>query len=117
MRYRCATSAWIPPMISNPTSRGKTSEAVILAALARLGKHVLIPWGEERYDLALDEGGRLVRIQCKTGVLRKACIVFQTCFPDALRPLAEGRYVAQLDTLGVYWLELNMCYLTTIEAL
>src|SRR5438477_7141632 len=67
MRYRCATSAWVHPMISNPTSKGKTSEAVILAVLASLGKHVLIPWGEERYDLALDEAGRLVRIQCKKG--------------------------------------------------
>ena len=54
-------------MIANPTSKGKTSEAVILAALVRLGKSVLIPWEEERYDLALDEGGRLLRIQCKTG--------------------------------------------------
>src|SRR5947207_473641 len=62
-------------MISNPTGKGKTSEAVILAALVRLGKSVLIPWGEERYDLALDEGGRLVRIQSKTGHIRDhACL-------------------------------------------
>jgi hypothetical protein len=52
-------------MIPNPTSKGKTSEAVILAALVKLGKSVLIPWGEERYDLGLDEDSRLVRIQCK----------------------------------------------------
>lgn len=37
-------------MIPNPTSKGKTTEAIILAALVRLGKSVLIPWGEERYD-------------------------------------------------------------------
>jgi PD-(D/E)XK endonuclease len=63
MRYRCATSAKGLLMIPDPTSKGKTSEAVILAALVTLGKHVLIPWGEERYDLALDEGRILVRIQ------------------------------------------------------
>ena len=44
-------------MIPNPTSKGKTSEAMILAALVHLGKSVWIPWGEERYDLAIDEGG------------------------------------------------------------
>src|SRR4051794_10328333 len=57
-------------MISNLTSKGKTTEAVILAALVRLGQQVLIPWAEERYDLALDDGGRLVRIQRTTGRLR-----------------------------------------------
>src|SRR5947209_4017204 len=35
-------------MISNPTNKGKTSEAVILAALVKLGQHVLIPSGESR---------------------------------------------------------------------
>jgi PD-(D/E)XK endonuclease len=51
-------------MISNPTSKGKTSEAVILAALVKPGKHVLIPWGEGRYDLAIDDDGRLVWKRC-----------------------------------------------------
>src|ERR1051326_6810435 len=63
-------------MITNPTGKGKTSEAVILATLAQLGKSILIPWGEERYDLALDEGGELVRIQCKTGHIRDGCVCF-----------------------------------------
>jgi len=40
-------------MIPNPTSTGKTGEAVILATLVKLGKSVVIPWGEERCDLAL----------------------------------------------------------------
>ena len=53
-------------MITNPASKDKNSEAVILAALVKLGKSVLIPSGEERYDLALDEGASWVRMQCKT---------------------------------------------------
>src|SRR2546423_78358 len=32
-------------MIPNPTSKGKISEAVILLPLAKMGEHVLIPWG------------------------------------------------------------------------
>jgi len=58
-------------MISNPTSKGKTGEAVILATLVRLGKSVLISWGEPRNDLAVDEGGKLVRI--RQGTLPGMC--------------------------------------------
>ena len=67
-----------------------------------MGKSVLLPWGEERYDLALDEGDRLVRIQCKTGVLRKGCVVFKTCITDARRPLGDGGYHGQIDAFAVY---------------
>jgi hypothetical protein len=46
-------------MILNPTSKGKTSEAVTLAPRVKLGKRVVIPCGEARYDLAdRDEDGR-----------------------------------------------------------
>ena len=44
-------------------------------ALVSLGKVVLIPWGEEHYDLVLDEGDRFVRVQCKTGTLRRASVM------------------------------------------
>lgn len=54
-------------MISNPTSKGKTSEAVLLAALVKMGKHVRIRWDEEGDGLALDEDGRLVRINARRG--------------------------------------------------
>ena len=102
VRYRCATSAGSTAMIINPTAKGKTSEAVILAALVKLGKSVLIPWGEERYDLALDEGGRLVRIRCKTGHIRDGCVCFKTSITDARRPLGDGGYVGQIDAFAVY---------------
>jgi hypothetical protein len=53
---------------TNPTTRGKTTEAAILWRLVELGKTVLIPWNDERYDLVVDEGDRFVRIRCKTGI-------------------------------------------------
>jgi len=89
-------------MISNPTSKGKTSEAVILATLVRLGKHVLVPWGEERYDLAIDDDGRLMRVQCKTGTVRNGCIVFKTCITDAGRPGGDGGYAGQIDAFAIF---------------
>ena len=103
-------------MISNPTSKGKTSEALILAALVKLGKSVLIPWGEERYDLALDEGGRLVRIQCKTGHIRDGCVCFKTSITDARRPLGDGGYAGQIDAFAVYCPQIQRVYLVPIEA-
>ena len=58
VRYHCATSArGVHAMIMNPTARGKRTEAKILGELALAGRSVLVPWGEERYDLALDTSG------------------------------------------------------------
>ena len=69
-------------MIINPTAKGKRSEARILAEFVQAGLSVLLPWGEERYDLALDYSGRLVRIQCTSGWIRDGCIEFKTGVAD-----------------------------------
>jgi hypothetical protein len=103
-------------MIINPTARGKRSEAKILSELVEAGRSVLIPWGEERYDLALDEGGRLVRIQCKTGILRGGCVDFKTCVADIRRPLGDGGYHGQIEAFAVYCPQTHKSYLVPIEA-
>jgi hypothetical protein len=103
-------------MIPNPNSKGKTTEAMILAALAMLGKTILVPWGEERYGLALDDDGRFVRIQCKTGVLRNGCVVFKTCITDARRPLGDGGYAGQVDAFAIYCPQLKRAFFVPIEA-
>jgi len=103
-------------MINNPTARGKRSEAKILSELVEAGKSVLIPWGEERYDLALDVRGRLVRIQCKTGMLHGGCIDFKTCVADIRRPLGDGGYHGQIEAFAVYCPQTRTTYLVPIEA-
>jgi hypothetical protein len=103
-------------MIANPTSKGKTSEAVILAALVKMGKSALVPWGEERYDPVLDEGGKLVRIQCKTGHIRDGCVCFKTSITDAQRPLGDGGDAGQIDAFAVYCPQIERVYLVPIEA-
>jgi PD-(D/E)XK endonuclease len=103
-------------MIPNPTGKSKTSEAIILATLVKSGKHVLIPWGEERYDLAIDDGGRLVRIQCKTGHIRDGCVCFKTSITDARRPLGDGGYAGQIDAFAVYCPQIERVYLVPIQA-
>jgi hypothetical protein len=52
---------------NNTTKKGEITESVTLARLVQLGYEWLIPWGHDhRYDIAIDDDGKLVRIQCKT---------------------------------------------------
>jgi hypothetical protein len=47
------------------------AEAAITAAAIELGLVVLRPFPEgRRYDLVIDNGARLLRVQCKRGRLR-----------------------------------------------
>jgi hypothetical protein len=52
----------------------------VVAALVAVGKHVLLPFGDNlRYDLAYEEeDGSFVRVQCKTGRLVDGVILFPT---------------------------------------
>ena len=62
---------------------GNVTEAAVLAALVRHGHHVLIPFGDGLpYDLVVDAGDDLIRVQCKTGRLKGACVDFNSCSTD-----------------------------------
>jgi PD-(D/E)XK endonuclease len=51
-----------------------------MTALHEGGFTVLVPFGENlRYDLAIDNGSRLARVQCKTGRLRAGAIRSNVC--------------------------------------
>jgi hypothetical protein len=68
-----------PPRSSHPVDVGLRTEAAILAELVRRGYQVLLPFGtNQRYDLVLDMNGDFVRAQCKTGRLRRGCVLFNT---------------------------------------
>ena len=46
---------------------GDTSEAQVIAALLKMGKNVLLPFGDnQRYDVVIEEKGKFIRIQVKT---------------------------------------------------
>ncbi|WP_267641890.1 group I intron-associated PD-(D/E)XK endonuclease [Haloarchaeobius amylolyticus] len=52
----------------NTSRKGDETEALVLAELMRLGLSVSVPFGDsDRYDLIVDDGDRLHRVQCKTG--------------------------------------------------
>jgi hypothetical protein len=102
-------------MISNPTAKGKRTEAIVMAALAWTGRSILIPWGEERFDLvAYDAAGSYLRVQCKTGILRAGAVAFKTCVMDSRRPKGDGGYHGQIDAFGVYCPQNGRVYLVPI---
>lgn len=54
-------------MARNSKATGDTTEARCLSTLLANGYSVSIPFGDnDRYDLVVDTGSRLLRVQCKT---------------------------------------------------
>ena len=95
-----------------PTEIGERAEAAVLAALACFGKRLLLPFGEQhRFDLAYEESGRLVKVQCKSGVARKGAIRFRThtVCRSSLRD-----YRNDIDFFGVYCHDRREVYLVPV---
>lgn len=60
----------LPSKEENTTKKGEITESVVLAKLVQLGYECLIPWGHDhRYDIGIDDGGKLIRIQCKNSTI------------------------------------------------
>jgi hypothetical protein len=65
--------------MSMSSHKGAIAEAVITAEAVKLGFVVLRPVVEgRRYDLVIDTGARLLRIQCKAAIKKGAVIVVNT---------------------------------------
>lgn len=54
----------------SPKARGELAEARLLAKAMELGFVVSKPFGNARYDLVVDSGGRLSRVQVKSAWVR-----------------------------------------------
>jgi hypothetical protein len=62
---------------SSPGSRGNLSESKVLTKYIEAGFVVSVPFGGcAPYDLIVDTGARLLKVQVKTGRLRKGCVLF-----------------------------------------
>jgi PD-(D/E)XK nuclease superfamily protein len=89
---------------------GDTTEAIVLAEFIKAGFAVLIPFGEnQRYDLAVEAGGRLLRIQCKTASPcgrngDRSCLRFHAYSHRFESRKFRGRedYRGAADLFGVY---------------
>ena len=73
--------------MEHPKAIGDRSTLAIMLALHEAGYDLLVPFGENtRYDLVIDDGTHLARVQCKTGRLREGAILFNTCSSYAHHP-------------------------------
>src|SRR5262249_29901603 len=97
----------------------EVSRTQIIAALTLLGKRLLAPLGDfQRYDLVIDEDGRFLRLQCKTGRLRNGVVVFEACSIDSRsvrgRTIRRG-YRGEVDFFAVYCPDNHKCYLIPVD--
>jgi hypothetical protein len=96
--------------------KGAIAELKIATAAAELGVPVLRPLTDHcRYDLALEVGGSLLRVQCKWGALNSPGSVVQVKLQSS-RCTSAGYVRAsytedEIDLLAVYCGELDRCYL------
>ena len=97
-------------------SIGDRSEAMVLAAFVIMGYHISVPWGENhRYDLIVEKGNRLLRIQVKTGRLRMGSILFNAHSSHAHRNGASRNYRGDADYFGVYCPDVQRVFLVPVE--
>jgi PD-(D/E)XK endonuclease len=91
----------------------------IMAALQAQGYAILVPFGENtRYDLVIDNGACLSRVQCKTGRLRNGSVRFNTCssYSHHQNPAVEKRtYEGEIDEFAVFCPDTCGVYLLPIE--
>jgi hypothetical protein len=111
-----------PPKGVHPKVIGDHSQAMVLARLVQAFPQVLVPFGENcRYDLVIAEGDSFIRVQCKTGRLRKGAIRFNACSHTYHHPSNRGtrkyqhHYRNQADAFGVYCPELDKVYLVPVD--
>ena len=104
----------------NTKQIGDTSEAVVIAELIKSGKTVLLPFGDnQRYDIGIDDGGKLIRVQVKTGKLKNGVIIANTC-SSACSTVGRTKrtrqnYKGQADLFAIYCFETNKVYLISVS--
>lgn len=89
----------------NTKQKGDRTTGAVFSALMRSGKTVLMPFGEnQRYDLVIEDAGKFLRIQCKTGRLSKDgdVVKFNTCSSHYHQGGKSQSYRGQVEFFGVY---------------
>jgi len=100
-----------------PVDVGQRTEAIVLAELVKRGHRVLVPFGtNHRYDLVLDTDDGFVRVQCKTGRLRRGVVRFNTVSVRSNTKHAIRRaYYGEADLFMVYCPETERVYALDVD--
>ncbi len=92
---------------------GNVSEGIVMTAYLKAGFIVSIPFGTGApYDLLVDTGSHLYKIQVKTGWRRKGCILYKgqrrmrEASPYTTRPYTES----EVDHFAIYYPLTNSIY-------
>lgn len=105
--------------MEHPKDIGDRSALAIMCGLRGLGYDLLVPFGENtRYDLVIDDGIWLARVQCKTGRLRDGAIIFCTARSYRHHPnpkIMKRDYAGEIDFFGVFCPENGGVYLIPIS--
>jgi hypothetical protein len=105
----------------NTARKGLVTESIVLARLVQLEYECLIPWGHDhRYDIAIDNDGKLIHIQCKTACYleERGCLEFNTAVTYARvggKSYIRKGYKGEADYFGVYSPETGKVYLVPVE--
>lgn len=104
--------------MEHPKRVGDRTPMAEMLALELAGYAVSMPFGENsRYDLIIEDGVSLARVQCKTGRLRAGAILFPTCSSYAHHRSAElstRDYIGEIDYFAVYCAATSGVYLIPI---
>jgi hypothetical protein len=105
--------------MNHPKDVGDRTTLAVMLALSELGYEISVPFGENtRYDLVIDDGVRLSRVQCKSGRLRGGAVRWAACSSYAHHgnPREPRRdYLGQVDFFGIYCPGTESVYLVPIE--
>ena len=103
--------------MSNTKQTGDETEAKIIAALITEGYSVSVPFGDnDKYDLLLDTGTELLRVQCKTGWIEDEVVRFKTGSKTTVDGTVEiAGYDGCIDAFAVRCKDTEILYWVPIE--
>jgi hypothetical protein len=102
---------------SHPVDIGLRTEMEVANRIVQLGYDVFLPLGHNhRYDLIVDLGERLLRVQCKTGRISNGAVRFPAASIRSNTRRAFRRvYDGEIDAFGVHCPDNGQSYLVPIE--
>jgi PD-(D/E)XK endonuclease len=95
--------------------RGNAAEAAVVAALAAADIPVFLPFGQGlSFDLVAvtPPRGDLIRVQVKSGRIRKGCVEFNTCSTD--HGSGPQPYTGRADVIAVHLPDPNRLFMVPV---
>jgi len=97
--------------MKNAKRRGEWAELQFMAKASKFGLRISKPWGDmARYDMVIDNGGKLVRVQIKSTISQRSGGLYYMC---GLRTCPGGKpyQFGEFDFLAVYIIPEDIWYI------